>query len=234
MIFKVCILAAGTGSRMSEFSKVLNKSLIPVQGKPAICHIIEKFPEDIEIIIATGHLRDSLITYLQTAYPRRKITEAVVDRYEGKGTGPGYSLLQCKHHLQCPFIFFASDTLVREEVPEPSENWFGVAKVPDTSRFCSADINEEGEISRVDDKVKTDNPYAFIGLAGVKDYEYFWENLSSNESLIAGEIQVSNGFRTLMNKNMKGRIFTWFDTGVPNSYKHALENYPDGEGYDGN
>ncbi|MFH1503102.1 MAG: NTP transferase domain-containing protein [Candidatus Diapherotrites archaeon] len=231
--YKVCILAAGIGSRIGEFSNIFNKALIPVHGKPSICHIIEKFPEDVEIVIAVGYKKDQLISYLNHAYPKRKLVHVEVDKYIGPGTGPGYSLLKCKEDLQCPFIFFAADTLVREEVPPPDENWFGLAKVNDTSRFCSAKMNDEKIVVRIDDKVKTDNEYAFIGLSGIKDYDYFWEQLESNKNLIFGEIQVSNGFKALIDKRMSGKVFTWFDTGVPISYKHALENYPHGEGYMG-
>ena len=53
--YKVCILAGGIGSRMGEFSKTFNKAMIPVQGKPSICHIIEKFPEDVEIVVIVGY-----------------------------------------------------------------------------------------------------------------------------------------------------------------------------------
>jgi NDP-sugar pyrophosphorylase family protein len=229
--YKVCILAAGIGSRIGAFSNVFNKALIPVQGKPSICHIIEKFPEDVEIVIAVGYKKDQLISYLNHAYPNRKLTHVEVDKFVGQGTGPGYSLLKCKEHLQTPFVFFAADTLVKEEVPSSEENWFGLAKVGDTSRFCSAKMNDNKTIVRIDDKIKTDNEYAFIGLSGVKDYDHFWQSLESNRDLVGGEIQVSNGFKSLMDKNMSGVVFTWFDTGVPISYKHALENYPDGEGY---
>jgi dTDP-glucose pyrophosphorylase len=231
--YKVCILAGGVGSRMGEFSKYYNKALIPVQGKPTICHIIEKFPEDVEIVISMNYKKDDVRIYLTYAYPNRKFT-FVEDKPSPEGLkGPGYGLLCCKEQLQCPFIFFAGDTLVKEDVPAPNENWFGIAEVPDTSRFCSARIDDNGIISRIDDKIKCDNEHAFIGLAGVKDYEELFHALEDNKQRIAGEIQVSNGFKTLMEIGMKGVVFTWFDTGEPKSYKHSLENYPHGEGYQG-
>jgi NDP-sugar pyrophosphorylase family protein len=230
--YKVVILAAGVGSRMENFTKSFNKALIPVQGKPAICHTIEKFPENIVIVIALGYKKESLTDYLKTAYPKRKFSFVDVNKYEGPGTGPGYSLLQCKNELQCPFIFLSVDTLVREDIPAPVSNWFGLAQVPNTERFCSASIDSETEkITRIDDKIKTDNKFAFIGLSGVKDYEHFWRVLEGNETEIAGEIQVSNGFKSLIEKDMVGKVFTWFDTGTPSSYVHALENYPYGDGY---
>ncbi|MFH1311205.1 MAG: HAD hydrolase-like protein [Nanoarchaeota archaeon] len=231
--YKVCILAGGIGSRMGDFSKTFNKAMIPVQGKPSICHIIEKFPEDIEMLIIVGYKKETIIDYLIHAYPKRKLSFFEVEKHSGPGAGPGYAVLECKHLLQYPFIFVSADTLVKENIPEPNENWFGIAEVEDTSRFCSAQMNEDRIISKIDDKIKCDNKYAFIGLAGIKDYKTFLEALEGDKTLIKGEIQVSNGFKGLMEKGMKGAIFTWFDTGDKNSYKHALENYPNGEGYKG-
>ncbi|MEK6858819.1 MAG: NTP transferase domain-containing protein [Nanoarchaeota archaeon] len=233
MNYKVIILAGGIGSRMGEFSKYYNKVLIPVQGKPTICHIIEKFPEDVEIIISLNYKKEDLKTFLTYAYPTRKIT-FVEDKPSPEGfKGPGYGMLQCKDHLQCPFVFLSGDTLVKEPIPEPNENWFGLAEVPDTTRFCSAKLDERLNIVRIDDKVRVEGNLAFIGLAGVRDYEHFWNALENNKNIIAGEIQVSNGFKSLLEKNMVAKIFTWFDTGAPIAYKHALENYPDGTGYKG-
>ena len=119
--YKVVILAAGVGSRIGDFSKTFNKVLLPVQGKPTICHIIEKFSKDIEIVIAVGYKKETIINYLKTGYKSRKITFLDIGKFEGEGTGPGYSLLQCKDELQCPFIQFAGDTLVKELIPEPKK-----------------------------------------------------------------------------------------------------------------
>ncbi len=230
MDYKVCILAAGIGSRMLEFTKTFNKVLLPIQGKPVICHIIEKFPENIGIIIAVGYKKEGVIDYLKTAYPNRKFNFVNVGKYEGVGTGPGYSLLKCKEYLQCPFIQFAGDTLVREEIPFPNKNWFGVADVKNTERFCSVKIMGD-KIIRIDDKIKNDNKHAFIGLAGIKDYDIFWSALEKDKKFIAEELQVSNGFRELINKDLHSKRFTWFDTGTWEAYDYTIKNYPDGESY---
>ena len=39
--FKVCILAAGVGSRMGELSQYVNKAILPINYKAVISHIIE-------------------------------------------------------------------------------------------------------------------------------------------------------------------------------------------------
>ncbi len=230
--YKVCILAAGVGNRMGNFTKHFNKALIPVQGKPAINHILEKIPKNIETIVALGHLKDGLRAYIETAYPERRFTFVEVDRYTGPGTGPGYSLLKCRAFLECPFVYESADTLFLESISIPDQNWFGVARVLNTERFCSVKI-KEGKIVRIDDKNKNNNQLAFIGLAGVKDYPHFWRALEENQNLIGGEIQVSNGFKALLNYGLIPIEFTWFDTGTPQSYKHALENYPNGPSFGG-
>lgn len=230
--YKVCILAAGVGGRMGDFTKYFNKALIPVNGKPAICHIIEKVPEGVEIVIAVGYKKEEVISYLKSAYPKRKFIFVDVGKYEGEGSGPGYSLLQCKNYLQSPFIYESADTLFRENLPFPDKNWFGVVEVLNTERFCSVKV-EEGKIVRIEDKIKTSNKLAFIGLAGVYDYEHFWNSLEKNKRLVENEIQVSNGFISLIEKGLYPINFTWFDTGTPKAYSYTLENYPNGPSYGG-
>ena len=99
MEYKVCILAAGTGSRMGKFTKVFNKALIPLKGKPAICHIINKFSIDTSIVIAVGYKKDTIIEYLTYNYPERNLKFISVDKWSGEGSGPGYSLLCCKDYF---------------------------------------------------------------------------------------------------------------------------------------
>ena len=41
--YKVCIPTAGTGSRVSEFTSGLNKSLLEINNKPVISYIITHF-----------------------------------------------------------------------------------------------------------------------------------------------------------------------------------------------
>ncbi len=215
--YKVCILAAGVGSRMGPLSEHINKAILPINFKGVISYIIEKFPKDVEIIIAVGHKKETIIDYLSLAYPERNFVYVEVDKFIGPGTGPGYSLLQCKDKLQCPFILTTADTIVLEEIPEPNMNWFGIAPVKETERYCTVKI-KNNLICQIDDKVKTNNRFAFIGLAGVKDYETFFSALEKNRELIKGEIQLSNGFKKLIEKKLVPIGFTWFDTG-------SIENY---------
>jgi len=224
MKYKVCILAAGVGNRMRALSEHVNKAILPVNLKAVISHIIEKFPKDIEIVIAVGHKKETIINYLDLAHPERKITYVFVDKYVGPGTGPGYSFLQCKKHLQCPFVFFTADTIVLEDIPTPNKNWYGIAPVRDPENYCTVKI-KNNLICQLDDKIKTDNKFAFIGLAGIYDYEVFFDALEKNRETISGEIQTSNGFKKLIEKKLNPSEFTWFDTGTFEKYVKTNESF---------
>jgi choline kinase len=225
--YKVCILTAGVGGRMGGLSDHINKAILPVNFKAVLSHIIEKFPEEAEIVIAVGHKKETVKDYLAISHPERKITVVEIDKYVGPGTGPGYSLLQCREHLNCPFIFVAADTLVIEKIPEPTENWFGIAPVKETEKYCTVKI-KNNLIYQLDDKIKTDNRFAFIGLAGIRDYETFFDALEKDKKLKSGEIQVSNGFSNLIEKKLIPTAFTWFDTGTLENYRETNQSFSGG------
>ena len=48
--YKVCIPTAGTGSRVSEFTSGLNKSLLEINNKPVISYIINSFPKKLHLL----------------------------------------------------------------------------------------------------------------------------------------------------------------------------------------
>lgn len=231
MNYKVCILAAGAGTRVGEISNKINKALLPVNSKAVISYIIEKFPVDCEIVIAVGHLKDTIIDYLKLVYPERNFTFVEIDKTIGPGTGPGYSLLKCKDELQSPFIFFAADTIVLEEIPAPDHNWFGIAAIKETEPYCTVRI-KNNLVYQLDDKTKNENKFAFIGLAGVKDYKVFFNSLERNKGIIGGEIQVSNGFKSLIEHKLVPVGFTWFDTGTLDNYKETNKSFSGDQKFD--
>ena len=231
-MYKVCILAAGKGSRV-PYSKIINKALLPVGDQAAISHIINKFPKNIGIVIPVGYNSDQVKDFVSLAHPNRKITFVDVDNWEREGSGPGYSLLSCKPHLNCPFIFTSCDTIVLENAPEPDKNWIGVAPVSDSKDFCVAEVYDK-LVQTFYDKVethiliKTCRDYktilhnAFIGMAGVHDYKVFWKALEGEKNqLIRNELQVSNGLNKLIECELHTVPFTWFDVGSKVSYEYT-------------
>ena len=55
---KVCILAAGAGSR-NRYSENYHKGLLPINFKAIISHIIDYYPKNSEFIIAVNKKKKS-------------------------------------------------------------------------------------------------------------------------------------------------------------------------------
>lgn len=210
---KYCILAAGIGSRNKAILG-LHKGLLPIQNIPTISHTINKFDNEKEIIITVGHKSEQIKSYLKFVHPNRKIKFIEIDRYTGKGSGPGYSLLQCKEELQCPFVFGTIDTFFEEDIIfDVKNNWIGVSKISekDSKKFCLVKGKEKFESIYYG----TGN-LAYNGFAGIYDYTDFWTELEK-PNLINNEHQVTTAFKGL--QNIELRYFkNLHDTGTEEEY----------------
>lgn len=231
--YKVCILAAGKGLRLGNLTRSINKCLLPVNGKAVLTHAIEKFNPEIEIVIAVGYESEKVKEYVKHAHIDRKITFVDVENYDKIGAGPGQSLLECKKYLNCPFILAVGDAIVKDVIPPPDINWMGLSEIQDDSieNYCSLTI-DNGKIVKLVDKEKCDNKYAFIGIAGVKNHKEFWDSLENNTSLIKNEKQVSNGFKRLIDHNLRPETFDWIDTGTVENYTIAKKRLEGVDSFD--
>ena len=134
MYFKVFIPTAGIGSRLKTFTKKYNKSLLPINHKPLISHIIEKCPKSCDFVIALGHEGDLVKQYLKNAYPKKKFSFVKIKNYKNKGSGLGLTLSVAKKYLQSPFVFAACDTIVLEKICSPKFNWLGYSIKKDNDK----------------------------------------------------------------------------------------------------
>lgn len=174
--YKVLVTTSGVGSRLGDLTTYTNKSLVRVGKKPAISYVIESYPEHIEIVITLGYWGNHVRDFITLAYPNRKFTFITVDKYKGEGSSLGYSLLQAKGELQCPFIFHAADTIVTTKINEPSKNWIGICHKPNHSQYRT--VRLDGKL-KIHEKGYIESTHAYIGLAGINDYKMFWDSLES-------------------------------------------------------
>ena len=230
---KLFISTAGIGSRVSGLGMVPNKSMLPINYEAIITKILDKFDNDVEVLIALGHQAELVKSFITLAHPEKKIKFIKVDKYTGPGSGAGYTLKFCKKYLQCPFIYTACDTITIEKPKFEKFNWAGVSKTKITERYLIFEkkskysgysfFNKKRyfEISRT--KKLFD---AFIGLANIYDYKLFWKGFESNKQLEDNELQFSNGLHLLSNK-IKLKKFKWLDTGTNESYIDTLNYFKD-------
>ena len=177
MKYKVLIPTAGLGSRLEKHTKYLNKSLISINHRPSLSWQIEKFPEDTLYIIALGYKGSLVKQFLKLAYPNRNFIFVDVDKYEGSGSGLGYSIIKCRNYLNDPFIFMSCDTLVVEEIPPPNYTWMGYANLKNENKYRSLKISNSQVIDIYEKENNDTNCFPYIGLAGIKNTGEFWDQM---------------------------------------------------------
>ena len=222
--YKLCIMTAGKGTRnwYAQFHNT-NKAILPLGEKIAIEHIIDRFPK-IEVVLAIGYLGQQVKDVVNAIYPDRKITFVDVP---DMNKGPGYSLLCCAPHLQCPFVFSACDTIVKEIPPRPDYNWIGVSRVKDKLPYLTVATHRRQVLQVYDKGDESATNTASIGLVGVHNYKAFWKGLSSPQNLVQGEWQDTSGLNALIPHGLFTQKFkqnfTWFDIGNTEGYEYANE-----------
>ncbi len=224
MSYRVLIPTAGTGSRLGDLTRYLNKSLVTIANRPVLAYLIDQFPADSEFVIALGHKGYLVREFISLAYPQRTFFFADVDPFEGPGSGLGLSVLMCKQFLQEPFVFCSCDTLVGEPIPPPDNNWMGHAKVDDIRPYRTLHLAEKQVTEICEKGAEGPNLAAYIGLAGIKDHTIFWDSMASgeDEAIRTGE---AYGMRSLLSKDVRGIAFTWWDTGNKESLAKTKEKY---------
>jgi len=231
--YKVFIPCAGIGSRLEL---KYNKALVTVGQKPAITYIIDKFPKEVEIVIALGYNGSNIKQVLNTIYPDRKFTYINIKPYEGLNSGLGVTLLQSASVLQCPFIFCSCDTIVEEEIPPPSYNWMGYADFLPTNGIVTLSEDFVGQYRSVNIDFKdhtiseicskhSKGSVPYIGLAGIYDYKLFWKMMQSGQELGSLEQGEVYGFKYL--ETIHALPFTWYDTGNKTSLMYARSKFDD-------
>ena len=224
--YKVLITTSGVGSRLGNLTKYTNKSLVRIGKKPTLSYIVEKYPDEIELVITLGYYGNQVRDFLTLAYPNKNFNFVEVDNYKGKGSSLGYSLLCARKELQCPFIYHASDTIVSSTIPPPSFNWMGICKKENHSEYATVDINT----FRIHDKGYLGSTLAYIGLTGINNYSDFWEELEKEYNKNPNDITLNdcNSLNNIINSDWEIINFNeWLDIGNAASLKISRKKIED-------
>lgn len=215
----VIIPTAGLGSRMGNFTKNLNKALLPYKDKPVLAHIIDAFPQDTKFIIPVGYLAEQVMDFCRVAYSDRDIEFVKIDDYVSERSGTAYTLKQCRSHVPGPFWYVPCDTYFNETIVDKVKynDCYFVKTVPekDTHLYTMFELNLDLTIRDVVFKKNTDETWmAFTGLMYIHNSEQFWtdlEQLKSNEFIYI----IRKGADT-------AGLTTWKDFGSPEIYQTEL------------
>ena len=219
----LCILAAGTGSRMKHLSTNTNKALLPINNKAVISSIIDNAPEECEIVMALGYKSQLVKDYCRAAHPDRDFVFVEVDNVVGSGSGPGYSLSQCKEYLQRPFILSTADCYVNvEEKLKIDGNWIGVYPTSIPELYSTAEVAGNNLVSNFKNKSVDGYEYAFIGLCSILEYEKFWNKL---DKVLDESGELVNVFYEPSELNLQAKRLDWYDVGTIDGYIKAKNKF---------
>ncbi len=106
----VVIMAGGKGARLEPFTNVLPKPLVPINEKPVIEHIIERFNKNkiSNFFITLSYKSKILKAFFQEIKPEFKLS--FIDEPKPLGTAGGLSLLAGK--IKKPFLVTNCDTII--------------------------------------------------------------------------------------------------------------------------
>lgn len=220
---KLCILAAGLCSRMGYLSENIPKGLLPLGDRPIISYIIEKVDSSVPIVVAVGYKAHLITQFCTAAYPDRQFQFVHIHDYSSPQSGPGYSLLQCKPFLQEPFYLSTSDDIVTNSLPSLDCNWIGVEFTDLPTLYSTAKLDDNNNVVAFINKDRNGYDNAFIGLAGIKDYEIYWKELErvcpTNKEFVDAWIN------TKIYPTLKGRKFDWYNMGIVDNYIQVKKRF---------
>lgn len=214
----VIIPTAGTGSRMEEHTKNINKSLLPYKNKPILGHIIDNFPKETKFFIPVGNLAQQVKDFCNICYKDRDIEFIDIDDWTSPNSGTGYTLKQCKKYINGPFWFVSCDTYFNEPVLSNTldKNCYFVKETSkeDSALYTMFKI-KDSSIDDISFKQEQDEDWmAFTGLMYIHDWYDFFKDLENHKGVEYIPI-IKKG-------NAVAKLNTWMDFGSKKIYETEL------------
>jgi len=226
----VYIPSAGQGTRVKNYTKSLNKSLIKYKNKAIISHIIDYYPKSYEFIIALGHEGQKLKDYIELAHPNLKIKFYYVSDYNSKKSGLSLTIKEGLKYLNKCFIFHANDSYLKGKFTDlkinKNKNTILVNKVKNYRDYRSVTINNK-RIINVHDKIKkkiTNNKkrYPYLGIMYVCDYQIF-RRIIEKSNKKNGEFYFIEKNKDIINAKV---VNDWIDFGSKNTLEKIIKKDP--------
>jgi len=154
----VVIMAGGRGDRLDPFTKVLPKPLIPIDGKPVVDHIIDRFKAfgAYKFYLTIHHMSKIIRAYFEEKNPDHSIGFAEED--EPRGTAGSLKFLADK--LDRPFFVSNCDIIIEADYADlyrfHTENSYDITLVASTKQFNIpygiCELNGVGSLNRIQEK----------------------------------------------------------------------------------
>lgn len=218
---KAIIPVAGLGTRLLPHTKTVQKSLLPIAGKPTIDYIVEPLLKNgiVDITFIIGYLGHQIVDYMKSFNGNFTFVE------QKEQLGLGHAILQGLDDSDDPFVIQLGDTLFETDFNSfchPELNRIAVMEVDDPTRFGI--VETEGErIIALHEKPK--NPPTNLAISGLYAFTRERELKSAIEHIIDkdirtnGEYQLTDAMSVMLKRGQPFEISmeVYYDTGVPST-----------------
>ncbi|MCX6775858.1 MAG: sugar phosphate nucleotidyltransferase [Candidatus Micrarchaeota archaeon] len=218
---KGVILVAGEGKRLKPLTHTRPKCMIPVAGKPILCHVLENLKNAgiVDVVIVVNYLRHKIIDEFGNG---SKIGMRIKYAVQENMRGTADAFLAAEDMIDDTFVGIAGDIITESSAikklisSHDSEMTIGLKKVDDVSNYGVAEL-ERGKIVKFEEKPKTRRS----GLANCSMYvmnESLFSKMKSLRLSKRGEYEITDLIKMLASKgHARGVELTeyWQDLGVP-------------------
>jgi glucose-1-phosphate thymidylyltransferase len=220
---KAIIPVAGIGTRLRPHTHTQPKALIPIAGKPILAHITENLIDSgiRDFVFIIGYLGDKIEQYILQHYPN--INAQFVIQTTGKGVGHAIWLAKDYVLPNEQILIVFGDTIIDADlnaICKMEGNFLGIKKVEDPRLFGVAEVNKDGQITRVVEKPEI--PKSNMALVGVYKIQHsemllqFLDNNLAQNLKTHGEFTLTDAIMQMINKGIVFNTFgvsNWFDCG---------------------
>jgi len=154
----VVIMAGGKGTRLEPFTKILPKPLVPINEKPIIEHIIDRFTDigSRNFYLTVNYKGRILKAYFEELAPKYSVS--FIDEPQPLGTAGSLKFLSGA--FTSPFFVTNCDIIIKADYRElyrfHKENKFDITLVASTKEYIipygTCELNGDGHLSHINEK----------------------------------------------------------------------------------
>lgn len=232
---KVIVPLAGKGTRLLPLTKRVPKPLVRVAGRPVMDYVMDAVGAlDVEeLIVITGHLRDTVEHYIRTHYriPARFVEQRTLD-----GTAGAINL--ARPFVDGPVLIIFVDTLFEADLgivrTIDADGVIWTKAVEDYQRFGVIVTDAQGYMERIVEKPSTPvSKLANIGLQYVRDWQTLFAGIAhvlQRPPGKGGEFYLTDAFQYMVDHGRRlltAPVRGWYDCGKVDTLletnRHLLE-----------
>lgn len=229
---KAIILAAGIGSRLQPMTNKKPKTLVDVNGKPMLGHIIDainSINEVDEIIICTGFESSQIVNYCETNYKYNVFQ--YINNKDFQDTNNMYSLYLAKDFIDGDFLLMNADLVFDVDVIKGLFLMDGSAVAVDKGNYLEESmkvtVGKDGFILGISKKIKKEKAYGCsIDVYKISD-EDSEKLISEMEDIIENQKDLNQWTEVVLDNLFRENKIKAKPFNIGKSRWYEIDNYKD-------